>query len=69
MMPDDASTFKGAIRINDTSAFIVDCLKNDTSPKAIVDKMYEVYDAPRSVLAKDVNLVLEALRNIGSLDE
>jgi hypothetical protein len=46
MMPDDASTFKGAIRINDTSAFIVDCLKNDTTPKAIVDKMYEIYDAP-----------------------
>lgn len=69
LVPTGESTFTGVIRSNSTSAAIVNCLRKDTTPEEIVDKMYEIYDAPRSVISRDVYKVIEVLRSIGSLDE
>ncbi len=69
MMPVGESEFKGLVRSNKTAAFIVDCLKNDTSEEEIVGKMLEKYDAPRDVIAADVERILATLRKIGALDE
>ena len=66
---DTSSSFAGLIRNNKTAAFIVECLKEDTTQEKIVEAMLEKYDAPKDVLAKDVSDVIEKLRKVGALDE
>lgn len=61
--------FNGMVRSNATAAFIVNCLKTETTQEAVLDAMCSKYDAPREVMAADVNKVLDNLRKIGALDE
>lgn len=57
------------IRSNKTAGFIIECLKEDTTEEAIVERMLEKYDAPRERIATDVAKILAKLRDIGALDE
>ena len=66
---DTSSSFAGLIRNNKTAAFIVECLKEETTEEKIVEAMFEKYDAPKEILAKDVSEVIEKLRKVGALDE
>ena len=66
---DTSSSFAGLIRSNKTAAFIVECLKEETTEEKIVEAMFEKYDAPKDVLAKDVSDVIEKLRKVGALEE
>ena len=66
---DTSSSFAGLIRNNKTAAFIVECLKEDTTQEKIVEAMLEKYDAAKDVLAKDVSAVIEKLRKVGAIDE
>ena len=66
---DTSSSFAGLIRSNKTAAFIVECLKEETTEEKIVEAMFVKYDAPKDVLAKDVSDVIEKLRKVGALDE
>ena len=68
-MLDTSSSFAGLIRSNKTAAFIVECLKEETTQEKIVEAMFEKYDAPKEVLAKDVLDVIDKLRKVGALDE
>lgn len=61
--------FAGLVRSNKTAAFIVDCLKSETTKESIVDAMSKKYDAPKDVLDRDVEGILAKLRSIGALDE
>ena len=61
--------FDGMVRSNATAAFVVDCLKTETTQEAVLDAMCRKYDAPRDVMAAGVNKVLNTLRKIGALDE
>lgn len=61
--------FAGLVRSNKTAAFIVDCLKPETTKESIVDAMSKKYDAPKDVLDRDVEGILAKLRSIGALDE
>ena len=61
--------FAGMVRSNATAAFIVDCLKTDTTEETILDAMCLKYDAPREVMATGLIKVLNNLRRIGALDE
>lgn len=65
---DTSSSFAGLIRSNKTAAFIVECLKDNTTQENIVNAMFEKYDAPKDVLAKDVSDVIEKLRKVGALE-
>ena len=60
-MLDTSSSFAGLIRSNKTAAFIVECLKEETTQEKIVEAMFEKYDAPKDVLAKDVSDVIGSL--------
>lgn len=62
-----AKQFHGLVRSNETAAFIVNCLKKETTEEAIVDAMLEQYEAPRETIARDVHRVVEQLRQIGAL--
>lgn len=61
--------FSGIVRSNKTSAFIVDCLKGETTEGAIVDAMCAKYDAPRDTITADVKEILDTLRRINALEE
>lgn len=69
IIPVGAEAFQGIARGNKTAAFIVDCLKEETSEEAIVDRMCAKYAADRATLAADVEAVLNTLRRMNALDE
>ncbi len=61
--------FSGIVRSNETAAFIVDCLKEETTMDAIADRMCAKYDAPRETIAADVAEIINTLRGINALEE
>ena len=63
-----AKVFHGLIRSNETAAFIVDCLKKETTEQEIVEAMLQEYDAPEELIARDVHSVVEKLQGIGALE-
>ena len=69
LVPLGYETFNGIVRSNKTAAFIVNCLKNDTTKDQIVDAMCLQYDAPRETIDADVEEILATLRGIGAIEE
>ena len=69
MVPATNDGFRGMVRGNKAASFIIDCLKEGCSKEQLLEKMIEKYDAPREVLLRDVERVLEILKKIGALDE
>lgn len=69
LVPVGGEAFQGIVRSNRTAAFIVDCLKEETTPEAIVDRMCARYVAPRSVIESDVKEIIDTLRRINALRE
>lgn len=63
------TSFTGIVRSNKTAAFIVECLKTETTKNQIVNAMCAKYDAPKDRIEADVEKILEKLRGIGALDE
>lgn len=63
------SGFVGLVRNNATAAFIVNCLKSDTTREEIINKMIKKYDASAEEISDGVDDVLNKLRSIGALDE
>ncbi len=64
-----SNVFRGMVRSNSTAGFIIDCLKEETSRDAIADALCSRYEAPREVICRDLDQVLDSLRSIGALDE
>ena len=69
LVPLGGEAFRGIVRSNGTAAFIVDCLKQETTEEGIVDAMCAEYNAPREVIARDVHKALDTLREIDALDQ
>ena len=66
-----AANFHGLVRSNETAAFIVDCLKSDTTEEQIVDRLLGErmgeYNVSREVAQRDVHAILEQLYGIGAI--
>ena len=66
----DADTdFRGIVRSNETAAFVVDRLKNETTKEEILDALKQEYDGDETIMERDLSAVLEKLRGIGALEE
>ena len=63
----DVNEFHGVVKLNETSAFIFELLKNDITEEAIVDAMQKEYDAPRSQIAEGVKKCIEEFEEKGLL--
>lgn len=61
--------FNGMIRSNKTAGFIIECLKSEVTKEDIIEKLLEKYDAPRELIEKDVEKVLEQLRAVGAIHD
>lgn len=69
MVATGSANFSGLVRANATAAFIVECLKEETTREAVIQKMLSHYDASADVITADVDKVLTQLRSIQALDE
>ena len=69
MVPVGKTSFRGMIRSNGTAAFIVDCLKEETTEEELRKKLLDKYDATEEQADKAVASVLATLRKVGALEE
>ena len=70
MISTNRTNFNGMIKNNETSAFIVDCLKTDTTENVIVDKLISEYKgADRPTVEHDVTNIIGKLRSIEAIEE
>lgn len=60
--------FNGLARSNSTAAFIVDCLKKETTEEEIIEKMLQIYDAPKEIISRDVHKIIEKLKSINAIE-
>ena len=64
------TSFKGIVKNNETAAFIIECLKNETTENQIVDNILKEYsETNRNIVEKDVANTIEKLCSIGAIDE
>ena len=61
-------SFHGLVRSNETAAFIVDALKNETTEETIVEKLLAEYDVDRAAAQRDVRSILTKLDSIGAIE-
>ena len=64
-----SDVFRGMVRSNATAAFIIDCLGQEITLEELTEKLTARYDAPREIIVRDLQKVLDTLRKIGALDE
>ena len=70
MISTSDTKFKGIVKNNETAAFIVECLKEDTTESAIVDNLLSEYNgADRPTVERDVANIIGKLRSIGAIEE
>ena len=69
LIPLGGEAFSGIVRSNETAAFLIDLLREETTEAALTDAMAAEYDAPRERLAADVARVLDTLRSLNALEE
>ena len=70
MISTSYTKFKGIVKNNETAAFIIECLKSDTTESAIVDNLLsENKGANRPTVEHDVANIIGKLRSIGAIEE
>ncbi len=69
LVPRSNNVFAGVVKGNETTGFIFDALKTETTKEEIIAKMINEFDAPENVIASSVESVLLQLREIHALDE
>lgn len=67
-VPVGNQSFAGLVKSNATAAFVIEMLKNDTSAEEITKALFEKYDAPMDVIRKDVDNVINKLREIDAIE-
>ena len=63
------TSFRGIVRSNETAAFVVDCLKDETSEDEILAKLKEEYEGDDDKMRSDLKNVLSKLREIEAIEE
>lgn len=61
--------FSGLIKFNKSAEHIIDGLAKGLTKEEIVDKMTEIYDAPKEQISEDVDEVINKIRDCGILEE
>ncbi len=63
-----AETVRGVVRLNETAAFIVNQMKEETTLDAVVDAVLGEYETTREEAEKHVKALLARLREIGATE-
>ena len=64
----DNVSMAGVITLNDTALYVWNLLQNEVTRDYIVDKMASDNDAPKEVIAQDVDDLLESFKHNELLD-
>lgn len=68
MVSTDTKLFSGMLRFNATGAYIIECLKTETTKEEIVEKMMEKFDGDKEMISRDVQNFIDQLVSIGALN-
>ena len=69
LIPTGEAKFSGIVKGNSTLGAIIGFLMEETTEDEVIDKMAARFDAPREVIARDVQKVIVELKRIEALDE
>ena len=69
LVPTAKAPFHGLVQANSTVAFILNCLREETTEEGIVEAMRREFRGDIAVMHKDAADVLAQLRQIGAVDE
>lgn len=69
LVPTGGQDFAGLVRSNESAAFIVDSVKEETTREEMIRKLMDHYEIDLDTAADGVDRVLRQLRQIGALDE
>lgn len=69
LVPIGGEQFNGFVRINQTGAFIIECLKEDTTEEKIVEEMLKRYKAPRDMIEADVKETINKLQQLNAIEK
>lgn len=61
-------SFRGIVRLNETAAFIVNCLKEEATPEQITDALLAEYEVERTAAKNHIDELIENLRKIGAIE-
>ena len=61
--------FNGMVKSNKTAAFIINCLKEDTTKEEIISRMMSKYDADKKIIEADVDKILNVLYEIDAVEK
>ncbi len=64
-----AKGYHGIVRCNKTAAFLVECLKNDTTEAVLLEQLKAKYDGEEERIRASMKNALNSLRSIGALVE
>jgi S-methylmethionine-dependent homocysteine/selenocysteine methylase len=63
-----SGTFNGLARSNETAAFIINCLKQETTEADIVKKITDTYEVDQDKALNDVRKTIDQLQKIGAIE-
>lgn len=71
MVPTGAATqaYRGIVRCNKTAAFIIECLKTETTEAELLEKLKQKYEGDADRMAENLKKTLNTLRSIHALVE
>ena len=69
LVSSNAASFNGLFQGNETTAFIINCLREDTTEHAIVSALAAEYSGNIEEMREDVSKTLSELRRIGALSD
>ena len=61
--------FNGMVKSNKTAAFIINCLKEDTTKEEIISRMMSKYDEDKKIIEADVDKILNVLYEIDAVEK
>jgi len=61
--------FRGIVRSNETAAFVVDMLKNETTKDEILNALKQEYEGDERKMEQDLLSVLDKLKSINAIEE
>lgn len=69
LVPAGGQSFTGIVRSNETAAYIIDSVKEETTRKDLIRNMMNHYQIDEETASRGVDKVLQQLRQIDALDE
>lgn len=65
----DSNVLAGMVELNETAAYIVECMKSETTIEEIAKKISNIYDITQEEAVPGVESIIQQLRKINAIEE